>query len=165
MSLVTSGNLNFSAVLSSVLDHGVAKLPASLGVPLTLADGTAANQADLLFSDQRSSASEELDLAGSLTDAFGATITFARIKAILIKNAATSTKDLYLGGAASNAFSGMFTASTHKAICRPGGALFFWAPDATAWAVTAGTGDLLKIASSDGTTSITYDIIIVGASA
>lgn len=165
MSLTTSGNLNLSAVLTSALDHGTAKMPASLGVPLTLANGTAANQADLMFSDQRSSASEELDLAGTLTDAFGATITFARIKGILIKAAAANTLDVYVGGAASNAFSGMFTASTHKAIVRPGGAVFFWAPDATAWAVTAGTGDLLKIASSNGTTSITYDIIIIGASA
>lgn len=46
---------------------------------------------------------------------------------------------------------------------RPGGALILLAPDATGYAVTAGTGDLLRIANSAGSTSVTYDIILIGA--
>ena len=52
---------------------------------------------------------------------------------------------------------------TDKISVRPGGAFILIAPDATGYAVTAATGDLLKIANSAGTTSVTYDIIIIGA--
>jgi len=38
------------------------------------------------------------------------------------------------------------------------------AADATTYAVTAGTGDLLKVANSAGGTSVTYDIVIIGSS-
>jgi hypothetical protein len=44
--------------------------------------------------------------------------------------------------------------------------VFLWAAtDSTSVAVTAGTGDLLTVTNSAGSTSVTYDIIIIGASA
>ncbi len=46
---------------------------------------------------------------------------------------------------------------------KPGGAIALVAPDATGYAVTAGTADQLKVANSAGGTSVTYDIIIIGA--
>ena len=165
MPLTTTGNLSLLGTLTNALDQGVASFPGSLGVPLNMTDGTAANQADLLFSDTRTTATEELDLAAGLTDAYGSTITMARVKAILIKAAAANTQDVYVGGAAANGFITPFVDATDKLIVRAGGAFLLWAPDATAYAVTAGTGDLLKIAAADGSTPITYDIIIIGASA
>ena len=165
MTVTTSGNLNFNVTSIKDQDLGEAKFPASLGVALTLADGTAANQVDLAFSDTRTTATEELDLSGVLTDSFGDTITFARVKGILIKAASANTLDVYVGGAVANGFITPFVDATDKVVVKAGGALFFWAPDATAFAVAAGTGDLLKIAASDGATPITYDIIIIGASA
>jgi hypothetical protein len=45
---------------------------------------------------------------------------------------------------------------------KPGGMLVMTAPDATGLAVTAGTGDKLKLANSAGSTSVTYDVIILG---
>jgi len=59
----------------------------------------------------------------------------------------------------------LFLAASDGISVRPGG-LFCWAaPDATAVAVTAGTGDLLAIANSGAGTSVTYDVVIIGSSA
>jgi hypothetical protein len=135
---------------------------------VSLATGTGANQADKVFSDQRTlgaSATEDLDLAGGLTDALGDTITLARVKAILIYAAAANTNNVQVGGAAANQFVNWVADATDKINVRPGGLLLLVAPDATAYAVTAATGDLLRIGNSAGGTSVTYDIIIVGASA
>lgn len=138
---------------------------------LKLASGTGDGNCDLYFRDTRTlttGADESLDLAGSLTDPFGSTITFAKIKFLAVKNNST-TQTISVGGAAANQFAGMFGDTTDILDILPntadedGG----WAViicDPAGVAVTGGTGDLLKIANSAGATA-TYDIIIVGASA
>lgn len=165
MSLTVSGILNLLATQVASRDLGEANSPAAGSVSIKLTNGTGANQADLVFDDTRTTADETLDLAGSLSDAFGNTITFARIKAIYIKAAAANTVDIYVGGAATNQFATFVGDASDKIVIKPGGALFLYDAGATAYAVTAGTGDNLKIAASDGATSISYDIILVGASA
>ena len=67
----------------------------------SLTNGTGANQGNRVWHDQRSAAAapDDLDLAGSLTDAFGATVTFAKIVGIFIKNNSTTTAEvLSVGG-------------------------------------------------------------------
>jgi len=133
-----------------------------------LAFGTAANQANMVWHDQRTladSATEELDLSGGLTDAFGDSITLARVKAIFIKTNAASVANLQVGGAAANAFINWVGDATDKLIVRGAGGFFMTVgPDATGFAVTAATGDLLKI-THDGsdTADIVYDIIVIGS--
>jgi len=134
----------------------------------TVANGTGANQADLVFRDQRTlalSTSENLDLAGSLTDAYGSTITFARIKMVYVKAASDNGGNIVVGGAAANTFVGWFANSSDKVNVAGGQMFQVVAPDATGWAVTAGTADILKVENDDGAAEATYDIIIVGASA
>jgi hypothetical protein len=133
-----------------------------------LSSGTGAGQADRVFSDQRTlsaSANEDLDLAGVLTDSFGATITFARIKGLLVAASSGNTNNVVVGAAASNPWTGLLTA-TGTVTLRPGA--FFVAvagtADATGYAVTAGTGDLLRVANSGAGTSVTYDIYVIGVS-
>lgn len=48
---------------------------------------------------------------------------------------------------------------------RPGGLLVLAAPDVAAYAVTAATGDLLHVANSAGGSAVTYDVVVIGASA
>lgn len=135
---------------------------------INLTTGTSANQADKRFTDTRTltaSSTEDLDLAGSLTDVFGATLTFARVKFLLVYAAAANTNNVVVGGASSNAWPGPFGATTHTVAVQPGGLLVMQAPGATAWPVTPATGDLLHVANSAGGTSVTYDIVIIGASA
>jgi hypothetical protein len=101
-------------------------------------------------------ASEDVDLAGGLTDVFGATLTFAEVKFFGVHNTGTAT--ITLGAASSNAWAGLFNA-TGTVTIPAGGFAIFGANDATGFAVVAGTGDLLKVA---GTSGQTYDLIVWG---
>lgn len=125
-------------------------------------------KANLVFADRRTlaaSANESLDLAGSLVDALGATITFARVRALLIEAAAANANTVVVGGAASNAWSAPFGDATDTLVVRPGGVGLLIAPDTTGYAVTPATADLLKIANGGSGTPVTYDITLIGASA
>jgi hypothetical protein len=100
-----------------------------------------------------------------LTNDLGTTISFARVKLIFISlTTTTAGYTLEIGGNASNQFATPFADATDKIVVRAGGFLCLAAPDVTAYAVTAGTGDILKINNPNGA-SVTYDVIIIGATA
>lgn len=154
---------------TSALDLSTISVPVNKGWSVLLTNGTAAGQADRIWHDQRTltaSSTEDLDLAGVLTDPTGATITFARVKAIIVQAAAANSNNVVVGAAASNAWATLLN-GTGTVTLRPGAvfAAVAGVADATGWAVTAGTGDLLKIANSAGGTSVVYDVIVIGASA
>ncbi|MEV4059726.1 hypothetical protein [Nonomuraea dietziae] len=158
--------LQLAAELTSPLDLTTVAAPLSFARQVSLTDGAGLNQANRLWSDERvlaASANEDLDLAGTLADPFGAAITFARVKALLVAASPANANNVVIGGAASNQFVGPFGAGTHTLAVRPGGLLALTAPDATGYAVTAGTGDLLRVANSGAGSSVTYQIVVVGA--
>jgi hypothetical protein len=144
-----------------------------LGTPSILYDitktfdftsGTGANQINKVWADERTltaSATEELDLAGVLTDAFGAVITFATIKGIILIADASNTNDVVIGNAAATQFVGPFGAATHTIAVKPGG-LFMDVLGGTGWSVSGGSTDKLKLANSAGGTSVVFKIIIFG---
>lgn len=168
MALTTTLNVSMSAVQTSAKDLGTARFPVDYAKRLILASGTAAGQADQLWSDTRTitaSGTDPLDLAGSLVDALGATLTFARVKGLIVCAAAGNTNDVIVGGAASNAFINWVGDATDKVKVKPGGVFCLFAPAATGYPVTASTGDQLLIANSGAGTSVTYDVVIIGASA
>ena len=159
-------NLAFDAG-ASISDTRDTILDAANYASWTVANGTGADQADLVFRDQRTLAAttgEDLDLAGSLTDSFGTTITFARVKMLYVASAAANGDTIAVGGAAANQFINWVANATDIVNVSPGGAFMLFAPGATGYAVTAGTGDLLKIYNAHSAEG-TYDIVIVGASA
>jgi len=166
--LTTNLKVDINATYQDSLDLSTVKDFLSAVFSDTLASGIGADQADRLWHDQRTlaaSASENLDLAGGLTDAFGNTLTFARVKLIYIKAAAANTNNVVVGGHATAAFVNWVADATDKVNIRPGGVFLLFAPDATAYVITAGTGDLLTVANSAGGSSVVYDIVIVGAAA
>jgi hypothetical protein len=168
MALTTRLAVSLNAVQTSAKDLTTVRAPLDYAKALQLASGTAANQADQIFSDTRTlaaSASETLDLTGTLVDALGATVTMARVKGIIVRAADGNTNDLLLGGAASNGFASWVGDATDKVKIKPGGLLVLMSPGATSYPVTAGTGDLLQLANSGAGTSVTYDVVIIGASA
>lgn len=152
---------------TSALDLGTGIFPLSLVRSAVLTSGTGANQADRLFCDTRTitaSATDSLDMAGGLVDPLGVTFTLAKIKGLVVAAAAANTNNVVITRPATNGVP-MFSAAGDAVPVRPGG-LFVWvAPDAAAVAVTAGTGDLIDLANSGAGTSVTYDIVIIGASA
>ena len=133
---------------------------------LELSSGTGASQCDLRYRAQRTlaaSANEDLDLAGALADAFGNTLTFVKVRGIWIQAAAGNTNNVIIKPASSNGFTGPFGAATHT-ITLPAGGVFMATAPAAGWSVTAGTGDKINIANSAGSTTVTYDIHVIGAS-
>lgn len=133
---------------------------------LTYSDGSGAGQANVQWSDDRTiaaSGSENLDLAGSLANLLG-TAVFARVKYIKIVANANNTNKVTFSQPASNGLAGIFLAAGDGVSIPPGGKFEWGDPGATGVAVTAGTGDLLTVANSGGGTSVTYRIIIIGAS-
>jgi len=164
----TSVSVAVSSSQVKTLDLGDATFPVALTLAITLLNGTGAGQADLIFTGTRTlaaSGTENLDLAGSLTDAYGATMTFARIKGVIIGAATGNTNDVQVTRPASNGVPLYLAAGDGQAV-RPGAFIVPLAcSDATGVAVTAGTGDLLTITNSAGTTGVTYTVIIIGASA
>lgn len=168
MALTTTVALSTVAALTGALDLGQTVSTQTLTWGNNWTDGTGSGQADMIWSDTRTiaaSGTDDLDLAGSLVGALGTTLTFARIKLIAISADAGNTNNVVVGAAASAQFVGPFGASTHTHAIKPGGMYATAAPGATGWPVTATTADLLRIANSGAGTSVTYSILLVGASA
>lgn len=167
MALTTRLSLSLLAALTNALDLSTPDDTLNYLKNIELATGTSANQADMLWHDRRTlsaSATEDLDFAGSLTNALGATQTFARVKALVVYAATANTNNVNVTRPGSNGVP-LFLAAGDGIAVRPGGLFLAVAPDATAYAVTGGTGDLLTFTNSAGSTSVTYDVIVIGASA
>lgn len=164
----TAISLAVKAVLSYAGDLASARSELAKTWSVSLANGTGALQADKIYSDHNqlaASATLDVDLAGSLTDILGQALTFVKVKAILLAAASGNTNDVVLGAAATNTFTGPFGGATHTVRARPGGFIGLVCSDATGWAVTAGTGDLLRVANSGAGTTVDYDLVIIGTSA
>lgn len=172
MPLTTKIKASIEATQTGSNDYGSPRFTPQLSALIDLASGTIADSADLIFVDERTVASatnDDIDLAGVLSNALGGTLTFVEIVAILIINKSkagvANTTNLTIGAGA-NPFVG-FLGGTTPTIgpIRPGGVLLLAAPaDVGIGAVTAGTGDILRIANSSGAPA-TYQIAIVGRSA
>ncbi len=164
MSLQTILDVRVRAAALAALD--LVNKAASLDYTFSdeLASGTIADAADVIFSDTRSTASnEDLDLAGSLVDNLGAAFTPAKIKLILVVAAAGNAGNITVTRPASNGVP-IFAAAGDAHAIKPGGCLLMFAPGlAGVCSVTADTGDLINVASSSGTG--TYTIIVIGTSA
>jgi len=166
MALTSTLNFSVSGIHTGVSDLGTPALPFSLSSNFTLANGTGANQADRVFTDTRTlsaSATEDLDLAGVLTDAFGAVITFVKLKALIIKAAAANTNNVNLSRPAGATGVPVFLAISDGIIIPPG-YTFAWFGPGTGITVTPSTGDLITLTNSAGGTGVTYDVVIIGTS-
>jgi hypothetical protein len=156
--------VSVQAQLDGTADIGTPTINSSaLRVLKFIPGNDTVGKADVMWSDSRTltaSSSENLDLTGSLTGMLGGTVAMAEVCAIYVEAASTNTNSVVIGGAASNGFLGPFGGATHTLSLAPGE--FTLLSSQNGWAVTAGTGDLLKVANSGAGTSVTYNIIIIG---
>lgn len=150
----------------NALDLSTVKDEVNQEYTQSFSDGEAASKAEAMWHDTRTiaaSGTEDLDLAGVLVSGLlGTAITFKSIKAILIRAASTNTNNVVISRPAANGFLLFGAASDALAGLTPGGMFLFTDPSAAGVAVTAGTGDLLTITNSAGTTGVTYDVLIIG---
>lgn len=131
---------------------------------MRLSAGAGANQANKLFADTRTvagSANDDLDLFGSLVDPLGATLSFASIKAIYIRAADANVNELSIGPASSNGFLGPWADASDRVKLKAGELFLITNRAETGWAVTASTGDLLRVTNT-GSGDVSYDIILIG---
>lgn len=131
---------------------------------MSLLNGVGLDKAEKVWQSTRTlaaSATEDLDLSGGLTDIYGVSLTFTKIKAILIAALKANTNDVIVGNAAINALL-LFGVATATRAIKPGSFDLYTDNSAAGIVVTAGTGDLLKILNGGGGTGVTYDIIVVG---
>ncbi len=170
MALTTNIAMSIVATLTKDLDLGVdPSYPLNVSNQVQLSSGTSAGQSDLLFADTRTitaSGTDDLDLRGGLTDAFGTASAFAEITALYIKAAAANTNNVVVGDDATAPVISLLGADGTITL-RPG-AFFLVAAgvaDATGYVTTATTADILQIANSGAGTDVIYDIVIIGRSA
>lgn len=159
-----SMKLSVSGTLTKDIDLGTLTYTLPYAYSLTVSNGTGANAANMMWTDTRTisaSSSEDLDLAGSLPNAFGDTITFTRVKGLIIEAASTNSNNVVVGGDGS-AWATWAGNANDVVNVRPGGILCLMAPDATSYAVTASTADILQIANSGSGTDVVYNIVLIG---
>lgn len=167
MTLSAKLMVNLTAQLTNPLDLTTPNDLLDYVKRITLTTGTGADQGDMLWHDQRTlsaSATENLDLAGSLTNAFGTTQTFVELKGIIVYAATGNTNNVNVIREGTNGVP-LFLALGDGVGVRPGGLFVWFNPGNGGVTVTASTGDLLTLTNSAGSTSVTYDIILIGASA
>lgn len=167
----TIGNANVTLKIdilqtyaADLADGGYATLPIKKDWSTTFGSGTGAAQASQVYQDSGTlagSASANLDLAASLVNIFGVTITFTKIKLIAIQAAAANNvaNNLQVSRGSSNGFV-WFLAASDGFYLAPG-ATFVWY-DPAGVAVTAATGDIITLTNGAGTNTIAYDVILVG---
>lgn len=127
----------------------------------------AAGTADLVYTLQTTlagAATTTIDVAGSVTDAFGATITMARIKFLFVHLTTDTTATHITLGNATNPVA-LFSAGTATTTIRNGGILLRGGTGATGIAVAAGSTDELLFTNADASNTATLQIAIVGSSA
>lgn len=138
-------------------DFGGPEFEPVLETLIQLTDGTTVNKANLAFVDERtvaSGATDTLDLAGVLADAFGSVISAVEIVALMIINkprmgTPVNTTDLAIGGGANGVF-----ATVMPFVLKPGAVFLLAAGDAAGVkTVTPGTADILTIVNSAGAAS------------
>lgn len=167
MALSATVKATINATQTKTADFESASSAIAHALSVSYTDGTAASQADRIWKDTRTlaaSATEDLDFSGSLTDIYGAAVVFADIRVILITADSANTNNVRVIRPASNGIL-LFAAASDELAVRPGGAFLYVATDTTAIAVTADTADLLTLTNSAGSTSVTYSITVIGASA
>lgn len=168
MTLVTTliGDLKFTYAKSAGGTNALYEPTLSLND--SLATGVVLDTADKLWVSQATalsgSGTNNHDFAGTLTDAFGDTLTFVKIKGVYFHNLSTTAGNtITIGGHATAAFL-LFGTAAHTHTIGPNGQLLIWEPSLAGKAVTATTGDILKVLN-DTANAVTYDIAAWGTSA
>lgn len=186
MSAATA-TVSLSIVAQDILASGIRAgvIPLTFRSLLDLRNGTTDGKIDTVFakseSSKAASGTTNYDLAGGVTDTYGATLTFAEVVLIALKNKRTTAQaTLTIGPSASNGFGTLATGrgiwvaalgSGGGTVVHPSHATrgdleswFVWhAPDGVP--VTASTGDVLSVVTSavSGDTNA-WDILILGRS-
>lgn len=152
------------------LDLSTVRDAASLEFNKSLADGTAVDTADKVWHDTRSitaGANDDLDMTALTHSIFGSTVTisFAKIKAILIvNNSTTSGDELRIDTSVAAALLTPFASSATTKVEIGADSALLLSSKKDGWAVTNTTADIIRIHNPNAGT-VSYSIVIIGTSA
>jgi len=146
---------------------------------LSLTFGNGAGKADQIYYDRNdiaASGSDDLDMAGVLTNIFGETISFDLVRAVMVLNRSdeaivhgthtvATDAEISIGGSGGFEWVGPFAAVGDKMEIPAGGLFIMTNPTAAGWVVGPGATDLLGIDNLDGADVALYDIVIIGEEA
>lgn len=166
MAVTQTGSISLKVISDLVNTLDLTSVRANLrkNFNITFKNGTGANQANALFHDTRTiaaSGNEDLDLAGALSNAFGQTLTFTKVKAVIIRAHEGNTNNVQVTRPADTGCP-IFMAAGDGIAIPPGGMFAFVVPTAGGVTVTASSGDIINVANSSSGTGVTYDVIILG---
>ena len=144
---------------AGILPNAPSYSPA-LSLDSVFASGTGASQGNQLWTKQETAlaasgtATTRLDNA-SISDAFGAALTFTSVKALAIVN--TGTVDITLGGA-----NGSVPATATPITIPAGGAYVVVNPSAAGWVVGSASTHTIVIVNTSGSVVAKYDLAVLG---
>lgn len=172
---VSTCKVEFRGSLVTDTTLAPANISLALSLALTFAQGTGAGNANKIYIARRTLAatlSENLDLAAVLTDPLTTVLSFTKVRAIIFALAASpAAGPLLVGGHATAAFRNWITGSPDMDTAQPkirigngpaGGVFMLTRGDATGFATTATTEDMLKVENEHATLTATYDVAIIG---
>lgn len=165
MATFTGGTLSIAhtANNSATIGTASASIPHGVSASQTLSVGTGANQVNVAASGVivPGGTPVDLDLAGGsdLDDGDGGAVTFATVKSFVFRAPSTNSGNMTIDTTIANGWTGVFDGTV---TLRPGEAYAWQSPQATGVAVTAGTGDLVRIS---GSSTDACDVLITGNSA
>ena len=171
MDLTVSAKCTVDYQATKTVQGQVGKFATAISEVLALVDGTGAGQVDKIYVDKDKtlahSTTQSYDLSGSLTDLFGDSCVFAKVKGILLLNLSDdrdvpTTPQLSVGGN-TNALVNWISAASDFVVVDAGGWFGIFSPDG--YDVTADTGDVLDIENLDGAEEATYTLVIIGTTA
>jgi hypothetical protein len=167
MALSTIIETRINAAFTAVGDLGTPTYNQDQNSRFQWDTGVGANQADVIWSDERSvstGATDSLDVAGVLSGLLGGTLSMARVKAVRVRNSnaagTPNTTNISLTRPATNGVP-IFAAAGDAIPIHPGGEVLIVAPSAGGYVVTAATADLIDIVNAAGATAV-YRIEIIG---
>lgn len=157
--------VSVKGLLSATGDLSIVKDQLDWSYSLSLDNGTAANQANNMWTDQRTvanGANEDLDLAGGVTNSLGVTVTFTKGRVLIFRGLKANTGNLTVSRPATNGVP--FLAAAGDAFTlKPNGIVVMSDPSTAGITVTPATGDLINVANASGA-SQGYQVVIIGIS-
>lgn len=163
--------------IAKVDGTGVSQDTLDIGRAISLLFGNGAGKADQVWYDRREiaiSGDDDLDLSGVLKNAFGESIAFGTIRAILVINQSdvvwgthtvATTASIKVGGFGANAFLGPFDANSDFVWLTVGNIFLITESSVSGWTVINATEDILRITNSSGSAKALYDIVLIGEEA
>ncbi len=164
-----SGKVKASIRITGVKGIDLSDLqdPLVKALTTTFAFGTAANQANLMYHDQRSLAADQaetLDLQAvdNPWGGAGSKLNFAKVKVLLLYNASTTAAVMKVGALGATAFNGPLGGDT-ETYTLVAGEYWLAVNSGAGWTVDGGAKDIKVLETA--TLALIYDIVVIGLSA